>query len=303
MSSDIQTSFLTYYVQSLGERTRDEKKGTKFGFDWIIYNLSLANDWVPYRLPFLRTGANETSKTKTEAEFGIDMAFVSKDGRTLRIFALKDEVLNNKNWGNHKFDVDLRAAVAPDLSGEGLEAVEVVEVILAYNKDEDANGVTLFDRLVTSVGTKVGDNVKLNVTRWNLTRIVDEVKTSLLTPSLLPQKFFSHFSYICSQFGEFHHGSDAWEQQLVPNWKRFLEELFSENADERCVRLLPVALLLLLEHGKENPTKETGWIDLMEWGMLRAWNVLQNSAKKKKLARSVTPVSYTHLTLPTTPYV
>ena len=42
MNDDFKTSFLTYYVQSLGERTREEKLGTKFGFDWIIYNLALA---------------------------------------------------------------------------------------------------------------------------------------------------------------------------------------------------------------------------------------------------------------------
>jgi hypothetical protein len=129
MNDDFKTSFLTYYIQSLGERTREEKRGTKFGFDWIIYNLALAEDWTPHRLPFLRAGANETSTTKTEPEFGVDLAFLSPDQQTLRIFVLKDEVLNNANWGAENFDIDLRNASAPDLSRAELSTIKHVEVI------------------------------------------------------------------------------------------------------------------------------------------------------------------------------
>jgi hypothetical protein len=32
------------------ERTRVEKTGTKNGFDWIIMNLALAQNWIPARL-------------------------------------------------------------------------------------------------------------------------------------------------------------------------------------------------------------------------------------------------------------
>ena len=279
MSDDFTTSFLTYYIQSLGERTREEKKGTKFGFDWIIYNLALAENWIPLRLPFLRAGGSETSMTKTEPEFGIDFAFLSQDCHTLRIFALKDEVLNNANWGSHGFDIDLRNASAPDLSTVEAREVNQVEVILAYNKDEDRTGIELFDRLVASLGTRVGDYATLGFARWNLTTIVGKVQSSLLTPSLLPQKFFTHFSYLCSQFADFRHGSDEWTNQMVPNWRRFLGDLLVANADERCFRLLPVALLILQEHGKDNPTAETGWIDLIEWGMLASWRVAQASTK------------------------
>src|ERR1043165_7423800 len=98
MSLDVTTSFLTYYIRSLAERTRAEKASTKFGFDWIIYNLALAEDLIPQRLPFFRGGANEISKTKTEPEFGIDSSFLSSDGETLTIFVLKDEELSNSNW-------------------------------------------------------------------------------------------------------------------------------------------------------------------------------------------------------------
>ena len=106
--SDSRTSFLTYYIQSLGERTREEKRGTKFGFYWDIYNLALAEDWIPHRLPFVRAGGSETSKTKTEPEFGVDLAFLSQDLKTLRIFVLKDEILKNSTWGTHSFDIDIR---------------------------------------------------------------------------------------------------------------------------------------------------------------------------------------------------
>ncbi len=86
---------------------------------------------------------------------------------------------------------------APDLSRPELGTVTQVEVILAYNKDEDRNGIELFDRRVASLGTRVGDHVSLQFDRWNLTAIVSRVMASLLTPSLLPQRFYSHFSYIC----------------------------------------------------------------------------------------------------------
>ena len=166
MSEDLRTSFLTYYIRSLAERTRDEKTGTKFGFDWVIYNLGLAADWTPHRLPFLRAGADETSKTKSEAEFGVDIAFLSADRRTLRIFVLKDEVLNNANWGRHSFDVDLRSACAPDLSAPELVDVTEVYVILAYNKDEDRNGIELFDRLAASMPAQIADKANLSLERW-----------------------------------------------------------------------------------------------------------------------------------------
>ena len=61
----------------------------------------------------------------------------------------------------------------------------------------------------------------------------------------------------------------------------------TENADERCVRLLPVALLILREHGKENPTIETAWIDLIEWGMLAAWHVVQTGPKREGIGQAV----------------
>lgn len=274
---DIRTSFITYYLQSLGERTREEKSGTKYGFDWIIYSLALAQGWTPHRLPFLRSGGDATSKTKTEAEFGVDLSFLSPDAKTLRVFVLKDEVLKNATWAKHSFDIDLRNASAPDLSGDKTASVEQVEVILAYNKDEDATGVKLFDNRVAAMGTHVGDRVGLRFDRWNLTALVGMVEVELLTPSLLPQKFFSHFSYLCAQVADFGHGSEQWSEQTIPSWRRFVDGLLTDKADERSLRLLPVALLVLREFGQSNPTIETAWIDLIEWGAVAAWERARSS--------------------------
>lgn len=277
MTNDQKTSFLTYYIRSLAERTRVEKRGTKFGFDWVIYNLGLAADRTPLRLPFLRGGPDEISKTKTEAEFGVDFAFLSSDRRELFVFVLKDEVLNNKNWAAHNFDVDLRMAAAPDLGSADTSSVEKVCVILAYNKDEDQTGVELFERLTAALGTKVGDKATLVFDRWNLTTITEMVRDTLLTPSLLPQAFFSQFSYLCSQVGDFQHGTDEWAGQLVPDWRRFLSELLKDNPDERRIILVPVALIILRESCTGNPAAETGWIDLVEWAMLAVLQVHQST--------------------------
>src|SRR5436190_321201 len=147
MKPDVMTSFLTYYIRSLAERTRAEKAGTKFGFDWIIYNLALAGELTPHRLPFLRGGPTEISKTKTEPEFGIDLSFLSPDRRCLHIFVLKDEVLSNANWTAKDFDGDLRRAAAPDLTSPEFKHVHDVRITLAYNKDEDQTGVKLYENL------------------------------------------------------------------------------------------------------------------------------------------------------------
>ncbi len=277
MTPDVKTSFLTYYLRSLGERTRDEDKGTKFGFDWVVYNIGLAEDWSPVRLPFLRAGTGETSTAKTETEFGVDLSFLTKDKRTLFVFVLKDEVLNNKNWGKHSFDVDLRNASSPDLSTPEMSEVDHVQIVLAYNKDETQDGLRHFNNLVSNLPSVLRDSVNLTCHRWNLTTLVERVQDKLLSPSLIPQKFYSQFAYLCSQFGDFRHGSDQWEQQLVPNWMRFLSTLLDDKSDERSIRLLPVALIVLREHGKSNPTIETGWIELAEWGMLAAWEVARKA--------------------------
>lgn len=280
MNADVATSFLTYYIRSLAERTRVEKASTKFGFDWIIYNLALADGLTPYRLPFFRSGPNEISKTKTEPEFGVDSSFLSQDRETLNIFVLKDEVLSNSTWTANDFDADLRRAAAPDLTPPEFADVRRVKVILAYNKDEDQTGIHLYTNLANNLCGRISGDVNLTFERWNLTTLTEKVQKNLLTPSLLPQKFFSLFSYICSQFGDFRHASDEWTNQLVPNWRRFLDDLLQGSTDERSVRLVPVALIILREYGRSNTSSETGWIDLAEWAMLAVWRVYQKTPKR-----------------------
>src|SRR5438477_12148365 len=142
---DSKTPVLTLYLRSLHERTRLEKKNIKFGFYWVIYNIAIAQYLIPHRLPCFRTGATELSKPKTEAEFGIDASFLSRDRKTLTIFVLKDEELSNGTWTKKDFDSDLRRAAAPDLTPAAFKDVREVKIVLAYNKDEDQNGIKLFE--------------------------------------------------------------------------------------------------------------------------------------------------------------
>ncbi len=272
MTAEFVTGFLTSYLHSLAERTREEVGGTKFGFDWVIYNLGLAEDWTPIRLPFVRAGSDTTAQTKTEAEFGIDFSFLSPDRSRLRIFVLKDEVLTYSAFTREDFDRDLRMASLPDLAQAGLESVTDVEVILAYNKDEHADGVQLYEQFVANQPKRIAaDRVTLHFDRWNLTALVERVRDHLLTPNLMPQRFFGLFSYICSQVSDFRHGSDEWTHQLLPNWRRFLDDVLSGPAEKRRLDLIPVALLILQKRGAQTPAFETGWIDLIEWAMLRLW--------------------------------
>jgi len=143
-------SVVTYYLQSLSERTRREKSGTKCGIDWVVYNIGLARFGKPVRLPFLRGGDFGFPKSKVEAEFGIDLAFLSDDALHLTIFVLKDEPLTNTTWTRNDFDRDLRMAMTPDLNAEGLGGVASVTVILTYNKDDQQNGIEAYNRFVAT---------------------------------------------------------------------------------------------------------------------------------------------------------
>lgn len=264
-------SFVTYYLQNLAERTRREKAGTKWGIDWITYNIGLARFGKPVRLPFLRQGTGGFPKSKTEAEFGVDVAFVSEDGTELVVFVLKDEPLTNSTWTANDFDRDLRMAITPDLSGDGLGHVKTVTVVLAYNKDDHQNGILAYDRFVAAAPSKVGDQAELRFARWNLSELVEQTIRYLFSPSIVPERFFGQLSYIAAQVADFIHGSDKWEQQLIPNWKRFLSDVLTETDGTRGPELIPVALIILREHADQNPSRETGWIDLIEWAAIALW--------------------------------
>jgi hypothetical protein len=285
--------FLTDYACSLLERTRAEKNTIKVGFDWLIYQIAIANDWSPIRLPFFRQAGDVSAKTKTEAEFGVDLSFLLPSKEELYIFVLKDEVLNNKNWTKHDFDRDIRMAAAPDLRLQGLEFVNSVKIVLAYNKDEDQNGIKAYDNLIESLPKEIGDNVSLSFERWNLTRIVEEAESHLISPELLPQHLSGQFRYICSQIRDFNYGTEEWEHQLIPNWRNFLDVVLQTPIDERKLRLIPVALMILNHYRKESPNSYPGWIDIIEWAMLSIWQCYQDlpdTGKDKKMKMIIVKV-------------
>jgi len=273
-------SFLTTYIGSLYERTRSEKTGLKLGFDWIIYRLALARDWLPVRLPFYPRTDEQVSKPKSEPEFGIDFAFLLPSAKELWVYVLKDEELTYANWTKYDFDTDLRMAATPDLRRHNVTDVQTVKIILAYNKGENDSGVKAFENLVGSLGSQIGGNVHREFERWNLFRIVEEVKKDLLKPDLLPQHLSEHFRYICRQIQEFDFGTEAWENQLVTNWKSFLKILLS-SPDERKVRLVPVVLLIANNFRKNAANSRVGWTDLVEWAMLALWDCCKDACDEQ----------------------
>jgi hypothetical protein len=266
-------SAVTYYIQSLGERSRREKSGTKWGIDWVVYNLGLARFGKPVRLPFLRSGDAGFPKSKVEAEFGVDLAFLSEDGRDLTIFVLKDEPLTNSTWTRNDFDRDLRMAMAPDLNAEGLEQVASVTIILAYNKDDQQNGVEAYERFVGAAPESLRNGISLGFRRWNLSELVEQTTGHALSPALLPERFFGQLSYLSAQAADFPHGSDAWVQQLVPNWRRFIQDVLAENTGVRGPALIAVALIIVRQQADGNESIGTGWLDLMEWAAIALWKL------------------------------
>ncbi len=269
------TRFIENYITSLNERTRKETSGIKVGFDWIISNLAIAKGYISVRRPFYIKPDDETATTKTEAEFGVDFSFYNPEDKELIIFTLKDEELNNKNWCKNKFDSDIRMAAAPKLDNIDWD-INSVKVILAYNKDDDNTGIQLFENLTKTLGNTIYDNISLNFDRWNIGRITAEVEQYLLNPDLLPQHLTGLFEYICSQFKDFDYGTNEWEQQLIPNWKRFLKQILEEPLDIKKLRLIAVVLIILQNYKQDKPNAKIGWIDLVEWAVIELWNNYKN---------------------------
>jgi len=286
-NSDIKV-FLTDYLCSLLERTRVEKGALKIGFDWLIYQLAFAKGWMPVKLPFFRKPDKKVAKAKSEAEFGIDASFLLPSKTELYIFVLKDEILNNKNWTKHNFDSDLRMAATTDVKQRGLDFVKSVKIILAYNKDDDENGIRLYQQCVKSLGTKIGDDISLFFDRWNLDKIAEEV-LSHLTPDLLPQYVSGIFRYVCSLVGDFEYGTAEWDRLVIPKWRNFLNLALEPPIDERKLRLIPVALFIIRHYQKDTPNSYPAWIDLIEWAMLALWACYRKLPKRgnKKLKKLI----------------
>ncbi|HBG27398.1 MAG: hypothetical protein A2Y10_19025 [Planctomycetes bacterium GWF2_41_51] len=273
--------FLTAYICSLLERTRAEKGTLKIGFDWLIYQLAFAKGWRPVRLPFFRQSDKKVAKTKSEAEFGVDACFLGELKTDLYVFVLKDEILNNKNWTKHNFDSDLRMAATIDVKQYGLNFIKSVKVILAYNKDEDENGIRLYQQCANFHGTKIGDFVSLSFERWNLDKIVEEVQAHL-TPDLLPQHVSGSFRYVCSLVEDFKYGTTEWDNLVAPKWRHFLNLVLENPVDERKLKLIPVALMIIHHYQKDVKNFYPAWIDLIEWAMLSLWKCYKNNPNKKQ---------------------
>jgi len=279
-------SFLLEYVSSLKERTRIEKGSIKTGIDWIIYHLCIAKNWIPVRLPFFREFDKKAGKTKTGPEYGEDISYLSGD--IFYVFVLKDEQLTYSNWTSKNFDTDLRRAVNVDIDREELKKIKKVIIVLAYNKDEDKNGLECYDNFVKAQNLKISDSVDLSFERWNLTRLVEEISKDLISPDLLPQHLSGLFRYVCLQMNDFEYGSKEWDNQLIPNWKRFLENVLEEPIDERKLKLIPVIFLILEKYNKEGKTSKIGWIDIIEWAMLILWQKyikISNKEQKELIVR------------------
>ncbi|MDF1658119.1 MAG: hypothetical protein P1U58_10950 [Verrucomicrobiales bacterium] len=256
----------------MNEESRDDKNGRRYGFDHVILKWAEATDLVPLRLPYFQRGEDVAPQPKKEAEFGVDFKFISRDGKKLYVFVLKDERLTYGNFTSEKFDKDLRLAANQDLTIPGHTEVDEVKIILCYNKGEMIQGVDAYDSLVKTLGTKVGDTASLTFERWNLTILSEKVLESLsASPALLPERFFRKFTYICWQVGDFHHGSEHWESILIPDWIEFLDEILVGEISETEVRMVSIALLILKSHGVDDPSWETGWIEILEYAMLALW--------------------------------
>jgi hypothetical protein len=287
MTSDSITTFLNGYVHSLAEETRTDKRGRRFGFDQIVLQLAQAEGLIPLRLAFHRGGRRGAPKPKKEAEHGVDLKFQTPDGQTLLVFVLKDEPLTYRNWEKEQFHTDLRRASEQDLTAPELRRVKEVRIILGYNKDEEEEGVEEFDRFVASRGKRIR-SARLRFERWNLDELVRRVRQQLLnSPGLLPEQFFHSFSYLCWQVADFSHGSPQWNEVLVPDWKEFLKDVLKDPVNERAVRLVSIALLVLRSHGKAEPAFETGWIELVEWAIVALWRSTVRTRKNEKVVAAV----------------
>jgi hypothetical protein len=283
--------FLLEYVRSLKERSRFEKAGFKNGLDWLILELGVQKSWLPRRTPF-SVEADQNLKSKTEGELGSDIVFLSRDKNSLYVFVLKDEKLNNTNWTEAGFDTDIRKASLPNMEQEGLEKVQTVKIITAYNKDDSKNGIQLYENLINGFSTRFGKNNQYErvYERWDINRIVEEVENHLITPELLPNQLTSQFRYICSQIKDFDYCSREWLNQLEPNWKNFVEAVLGNDINENKINLLALSIYILKDSWKSEEKSYAGWIDLVEWAMLGLWRhyyKLSDSKKDKQVKAQI----------------
>lgn len=277
--------FIERYLNSLNERSRVERGRISYGFDWVVGNLCQAKGWRPYKLPYHRD--EDTPQPKAEQEFGVDFAFINGD--VLIILALKKDRLTYANWTKKGFCDDLSMAVRQDWANPDFSEITTLKVILVYNKDEDNGGLKLFQQFKDNLEASTGGR-KLEIDRWNLTKLVSEVEKHLLSPELLPKGFSPELSVVSSLLQSVQYGSYGWTQHLMPRWIAILTKLFGENGDdERSIDVAPVVLLILSNSQLLQSTSAVGWFDLCEQVMLKLWK-LYDVHKKTDIFKKVATI-------------
>lgn len=271
------TAYLTNYILNLKERTRNEKGGTVFGFDWVMYNLFLVQGWTAIELPFLLSGDQKGFKTKTHPQFGVDMAFLKN--RDLIVLVLKDESLTYKNWTKHNFIDDLQMAAFPDPKIMKEYKIKSQRIILAYNKYEDKDGVKQFENVVNGLKQNTLKNTSFE--RWNITKIIQEVENNLLSPELLPQELAAQLGFLDQLVQQVEFGSKQWEQLLIPNWKHYLDQVLDKKLISSHLYIIPISLVIIdRNRDKTNSNSHLGFMELIEWAMILVFNRVDITQKK-----------------------
>lgn len=277
-------SFITKYILSLSERSTNQDNGDfKIGFDWIIYQYGFFKQWQPIKQPFSREKKDEQLSHKSEQEYGIDFSFYDEFNEEYIVFVLKAEKLTYSNWTSKNFDSDLRMAIAPNLELLGIkkEKIKKYKIILVYNKSDDNGGINLFNNFVNASPKTIFDNkIEMSFERWNIDRLVLEVINNILKPDILPNNLSSLLSYVTYLFSNIDYGTTAWNDQLLPNFKKFLDTTFEKGIDERKVYLIPFALIII-KGDKNTPNSKVAWIELIEWAILKLWDITLNLDDKK----------------------
>ena len=278
-------SFITKYLLSLSERSGKQKNGDfKIGFDWIIYQYGFFKHWLPIRQPFSIESKDGIISHKTEQEFGIDLSFYDKKNKEFIVFVLKAERLTYSNWTSKNFDSDLRLAISPnfELTGIAVDEIKNYKIIVVYNKSDDIGGIELFDNFFKSSPKAIYSNqIKVSFERWNIDKFSSEVTDNILIPDVLPNNLSGLLSYVTYLFNNINFGTTAWKNQLLPNFKNFLDFVFEKGVDERKIYLIPFALIII-KGNKNTPNSKVAWIELIEWAMLKLWEITLNSNKKIK---------------------
>jgi len=183
---DFRTSFLTYYIQSLGERTREEgeaRNQVRLRLDHLQPRAGGGVDSAT-DCRFLRAGGQRNVNDENGGPSSASTLPSSlPDEQTLRIFVLKDEVLKNSTWGAQSFDIDLRKRKHTRFVETRTEHHQVRRGDPRVQQGRESHRRRVVrPGWVAALGTRVGDHATLRFDRWNLTAIVNRVKSSLLTP-------------------------------------------------------------------------------------------------------------------------